>query len=102
VHARLNGGPPDRNPVYDGLWPTFIGRILNDVRSRKKLRVLDALPRYYPSQRWVLKVPGLREVVTWNCLIMVERLDDRVLALGAPGTNGSHGSTGSNGKGTSA
>lgn len=79
VHARLNGGPPDRNPVFDGLWPTYIGHILDDVRGRSKLRVLDALPRYYPSQRWVLKVPGLRELVTWNCLIMVERLDDRIV-----------------------
>jgi len=77
TYERIHGGPPERNPVWDGLWPTYIGPILADVRSRSKLRVLDAVPRYYPSQRWVLKVPGLREVVTWNCLITVERVDDR-------------------------
>jgi SAM-dependent methyltransferase len=77
TYAKIHGGPPDRNPVFEGLWPTYIGRILADVRSRPKLRVLDAVPRYYPSQRWVLRVPGLREVVTWNCLITVERIDDR-------------------------
>ncbi len=83
VYERIHGGPPDRNPVFDGLWPTYIGRILADVEGRSKLRVLDAVPRYYPSQRWVLRVPGLREVVTWNCLIMVERVDDRRTPAGA-------------------
>jgi len=66
---------PERNPVFAGLWPTFVGQVLADVRSRPTLRVLDAVPRYYPSMRWILKVPGLREVATWNCLIMVERTD---------------------------
>lgn len=74
AHARLRGGPPDRNPVFGGLWPTYVGRVLHDVTNRPGLRVLDAAPRYYPSQRWVLRVPGLREVVTWNCLILVERV----------------------------
>lgn len=75
IYERLKGGPPERNPPFDGLWPTYVGRTLADVRSRSSLRVLDAVPRYYPSQRWVLRVPGLREVVTWNCLILVERTD---------------------------
>lgn len=77
VHERINGGPPDRNPVFDGLWPTYIGKVLADVRRRPGLRVLDAFPRYYPSQRWLLKVPGLREVATWNCLILVEKVGPR-------------------------
>lgn len=77
VHERVSGGPAERNPVFAGLWPTYVGRILANVRSRPGLRVLDAFPRYYPSQRWILRVPGLREVVTWNCLIMIERLPEK-------------------------
>ena len=50
-----------------------VRRVLRDVRTRRELRVLDAVPRYYPSLRWILAVPGLREVATWNCLIMVEK-----------------------------
>jgi SAM-dependent methyltransferase len=73
LYERVNGHPPERNPVFDGLWPTYVGRVLADVRSRPSLRMLDAVPRYYPSMRWILKVPGLREVATWNCLIMVEK-----------------------------
>jgi SAM-dependent methyltransferase len=76
VHERVHGGPPERNAVYKGLWPTYIGRTLDDVRGRANLRLIDAVPRYYPSQKWVLKVPGLREVATWNCLILVERRPD--------------------------
>jgi hypothetical protein len=85
VYERLNGGPPERNPPFDGLWPTYIGRTLADVRSRSSLRVLDAVPRYYPSQRWMLRVPGLREVATWNCLILVERTPEarRPTAVGS-------------------
>jgi hypothetical protein len=44
------------------------------VRRRPGLRLLDARPRYYPSQRWLLKVPGLREVATWNCLLVLKRM----------------------------
>ena len=63
------------------LWPTYVGRVLADVRRRPTLRVLDAVPRYYPSQRWVLRVPGVREVATWNCLLLLQRTD-------APGQGG--------------
>jgi SAM-dependent methyltransferase len=69
---RLFGEPP-RNVPFDTLWPTHVGRVLRMVRRRPGLRLLDARPRYYPSQRWILKVPGLREVATWNCLLLVER-----------------------------
>lgn len=72
VHDRIKG-PPARNAVYDGLWPTHINTILRDVRRRPGLELVSAVPRYYPSQRWILSVPGLREVATWNCLLFIER-----------------------------
>jgi SAM-dependent methyltransferase len=72
VHHRLKG-PPVRNQVFAGLWPAHIGPILRDVKSRSSLRLVSAAPRYYPSQRWILHVPGLRELVTWNCLLVLEK-----------------------------
>jgi SAM-dependent methyltransferase len=69
---RLFGEPP-RNVPFESLWPTHIGQVLRMVRRRGGLRLLDARPRYYPSQRWILRVPGLREVATWNCLLVLER-----------------------------
>jgi SAM-dependent methyltransferase len=73
VWRRLFGEPP-RNVPFETLWPTHIGKVLAMVRRRPGLRLLDARPRYYPSQRWLLKVPGLREVATWNCLLLLERM----------------------------
>ncbi|MCB1250259.1 MAG: class I SAM-dependent methyltransferase [Acidimicrobiales bacterium] len=67
-------GMPDRNLPFTTLWPTYISQMLRLVEQRPGLRLLDALPRYYPSQRWIVKVPGLREVVTWNCLLLLERV----------------------------
>jgi hypothetical protein len=43
------------------------------VKARPTIRIRSAVPRYYPSQWWILKVPGLREFVTWNCLLVLER-----------------------------
>jgi len=70
-------GPPTKNLPYDTLWPTHIGRIMRQLRRREGLRLLDAVPRYYPSQRWIMKLPGVREVITWNCLLLLERVQDR-------------------------
>lgn len=66
-------GRPERNVPFDGLWPTYVGKMLALARSTEGLRLVDAKPRYYPSQRWLLRVPGLREVATWNCVLLFER-----------------------------
>ncbi len=82
-------GEPRKNVPFQALWPTYIGRTLAMVRARPGLRLLDAVPRYYPSQRWILKVPGLREVATWNCLLLLERTSDAPVAgpLAASGSD---------------
>jgi len=66
-------GEPRKNVPFVELWPTYVGRMMELVRQRPDLELVDAVPRYYPSQRWILKVPGLREVATWNCLLYVRR-----------------------------
>ena len=66
-------GEPRKNVPFVELWPTYVGRTLRHVRQRPGLRLVDARPRYYPRQRWILRVPGLREVATWNCLLVLER-----------------------------
>ena len=36
------------------------------------LDLVDMLPRYHPAwARWVVHVPGLREVVSWNVMLVV-------------------------------
>ncbi len=66
-------GEPRKNVPFVELWPTYVGRTIAHVRRRPGLEVLDVVPRYYPTQRWILRVPVLREVLTWNCLIMLRR-----------------------------
>lgn len=72
VHDAIKG-PPERNQVFDGLWPAHIGPVLRDVHRRPSLQLRSAVPRYYPAFRWVLKVPVLREFVTWNCLLVLDK-----------------------------
>ncbi len=66
-------GEPRKNVPFEGLWPTHIGPVLAAVKARPGLRLVDAVPRYYPSQRWILGIPVLRELLTWNCLLLLER-----------------------------
>lgn len=66
-------GPPPKNVPGVGLFPTYIGETLGMVQDHPHLRLVDAKPRYYPGQRWILKVPGFREFATWNCVMTLER-----------------------------
>lgn len=70
AYERLKG-PPPKNQIFNGLWPTYVGATANETRRRRSLEVLDIVPRYYPSQRWITRVPGVREVLTWNCLMLL-------------------------------
>lgn len=66
-------GEPRKNVPFDALWPTHIGPTLAAARAVPGLRVIGTYPRYYPSQRWITRAPGLREVLSWNCVIQLER-----------------------------
>jgi SAM-dependent methyltransferase len=67
---RTNHTP--KNKPGTGLFPVHVGPTLRGIRARGDVLVLDALPRYYPRwTRFVLAVPGLREVVTWNLLLVL-------------------------------
>jgi hypothetical protein len=73
AYRRVLGEPRGPNLPFVNLWVTHIGSMLQVVRSRPGLTLIDAHPRYYPSQRWILRVPGLREVATWNCVLLLRR-----------------------------
>jgi hypothetical protein len=37
-----------------------------------RVEVVDILPRYHPSwARWVARTPGLREVASWNVVLVL-------------------------------
>jgi SAM-dependent methyltransferase len=56
------------------LFPVHVGTVLRAVRRRGDIEIADARPRYYPSWcRPLVAVPGLREVATWNLLLIMRR-----------------------------
>jgi len=68
-HAKL-----PKNRVGSSLFPVHIGPVLKMMRNRSDVEVVSARPRYYPLWcRPLLLIPGLREIATWNLLLILRR-----------------------------
>jgi SAM-dependent methyltransferase/predicted O-methyltransferase YrrM len=75
-------GPPRKNRAGDGLYPVHIGPTLHLVGDMPGVDLERVEPRYWPWARAVTAVPGVREVVTWNCVLRLRKpLDDRFEAV---------------------
>jgi SAM-dependent methyltransferase len=71
---RHRTGVEPKNRFGTSLYPIRIGDVLGWAERQREVRVLDAFPRYYPS--WcapLVRVPGLREVASWNLALVLER-----------------------------
>ena len=56
------------------LFPLHVGPMLRAMQARPDIEIVTARPRYYP--RWcrpLVRIPGLREVATWNLLLILRR-----------------------------
>ena len=76
-HYERTHGLPPKNRYGVNLFALHIGDVLALVEARTDVQVVDAYPRYYP--RWtrpLVKVPGLREVATWNLAVVMRRHAD--------------------------
>ena len=75
-YAARHGHRP-KNDFGRSLFACSIGRMLlwvNAAQAAGDLRVVALLPSYHPAwARWVVRVPGLREVVTWNAVLVLAR-----------------------------
>jgi len=72
-YERRHGTPP-KNRYGVSLFPLSAARMLRWARRQDLADVLAAEPRYHPSwARWVVRVPGLREVAAWNLLLVLRR-----------------------------
>ncbi|MGB7818637.1 MAG: class I SAM-dependent methyltransferase [Ornithinibacter sp.] len=73
-YARRHGHRP-KNDVGRSLFPCPVGpmvRWARQVEAEGRGTVLDILPRYHPWwAHWVMRVPGLREVVSWNAVVVI-------------------------------
>jgi hypothetical protein len=51
-----------------------IGQILKWVQEDERADIIDVFPRYYPAwARPIVRVPGVREVATWNVSLVLLR-----------------------------
>jgi len=56
------------------LFAVHVGPTLRALRARPDVSIVAARPRYYP--RWcafLVRLPGLREVATWNLMLIMRR-----------------------------
>jgi SAM-dependent methyltransferase len=66
-------GRPEKHAYGETLWACHIGATLRLVGRHPGLEITRVEPRYWPWARAVMRVPGLRELVAWNCVIRVRR-----------------------------
>ena len=75
VYKRLIGEPRGENLPYDGVWPTTVATMIELVETHHQLELVDVSPRYYPSQRWMMRLRHLREFAVWNCVLLIRRTE---------------------------
>lgn len=72
-YARRVGHRP-KNDFGESLFALSAGRMLRWARTQTEAEVLDVHPRYHPSwARWLVRVPGVRELGCWNVVIVLRR-----------------------------
>jgi SAM-dependent methyltransferase len=75
-YQRRNQRPPG-NLFGTSLFACHVGTTLRMVGARRDVEIVDAIPRYYPGwMRGVVRIPVLRELVTWNLLLILRRRPD--------------------------
>ena len=75
-YERVHGKPP-KNVFGESMYAATVADGLRWLRSRPDLEVLELRPRYLPRWLgWLVRVPLLREVVTWNLWMVVRRRAD--------------------------
>lgn len=72
-YERRHGTAP-KNLYGSSLFARHVGPVLRLARRRPDVEILEAVPRYYPDWLgWIVRVPGVRELATWNLLLVMRR-----------------------------
>jgi SAM-dependent methyltransferase len=72
-YRRRHGREP-KNRFGESLFPVTVKAGLDWSRRQTGADVLDVMPRYNPRfAHWLTRVPVVRELVTWNLVIVLQR-----------------------------
>jgi ubiquinone/menaquinone biosynthesis C-methylase UbiE len=72
-YVRKHGKQP-KHKVGSSLFRVHVGQVLRMMRGRADVEMVSARPRYYPGWcRALIYIPGLREIATWNLLLILRR-----------------------------
>ncbi len=72
-YERRTGTPP-KNLYGSSLFPVSVADTLTWAHRHDGIDVVDAMPRYLPAwSKPILRVPGVREVITWNLAMVFRR-----------------------------
>jgi SAM-dependent methyltransferase len=72
-YARRHGHEP-KNKFGESLFAVSVADGLRWARTQQEADVVHVLPRYNPWwSRWLLHVPVVREVVTWNLVLVLRK-----------------------------
>ena len=70
-YARRHGHEP-KNKYGESLFELTVKQGVHWARRQQLGEVLDVIPRYNPRWSYALtRIPGLRELLTWNLAIVV-------------------------------
>jgi 2-polyprenyl-3-methyl-5-hydroxy-6-metoxy-1,4-benzoquinol methylase len=59
--------------VGKNLFPTYIGSVMREIHAQDRLTVQRMAPRYYNELAFLTWLPWVREFLTWNCAMQIQR-----------------------------
>lgn len=75
-------GAPPKNLFGSSMFAASVKQGLDWLRTRPELEVLELRPRYLPpSFAFLVRVPVVRELLTWNLWLVVRKSRDRASAV---------------------
>jgi 2-polyprenyl-3-methyl-5-hydroxy-6-metoxy-1,4-benzoquinol methylase len=73
LYDKVIGKKRIHTPFKD-LFPTYIGALIREMKRNKHLAIKSISPRYYPEFGFITRIPLLREFLTWNCAVLLQRI----------------------------
>ncbi|NUK02623.1 class I SAM-dependent methyltransferase [Streptomyces lunaelactis] len=78
-------GRPAKHALGENLFAIHIGPTLRQVRAREDVSLITARSRYWPFlAQAVTRIPGLREIATWNLLLILRRRTETAAEMDSP------------------